>query len=312
MPELPEAETVRAGLADALTGATVTGVEVRDPRALKRHLRLGAEGVEQAAADFTERLTGQVLGGPTRRGKFLWVPLGSWTPEDPPPTEALLAHLGMSGQLLLRTPRGAQRKHVRVQLRLKCQDGKERRLDFNDQRLFGSLAIDALVATADGAAGGQGTQLALLPGQAAHIARDPLDPAFDEDLFQVRLARRRSAVKTVLLDQQLASGIGNIYADEALWLAEIHPLTLGAEVSRVRAARLLDAVRSVFVKALTKGGTSFDQLYVGVDGQAGSFGDRLNAYRRAGRPCARCGTRLVRIKVGGRSSTFCPQCQTLD
>ncbi|MGK0721185.1 bifunctional DNA-formamidopyrimidine glycosylase/DNA-(apurinic or apyrimidinic site) lyase [Leucobacter sp. W1478] len=317
MPELPEVEVVRAGLAPAITGARVVAVEVVDPRALKRHLPLGgvdaagvgrhgvsldAESGALRAADFERRLTGAVLGAPARRGKFLWVPLGGTG-------EALLAHLGMSGQLLLRAHEAPDDRFVRIHLWISHPTHGELRLDFADQRLFGSLAIDSLVPTPDGKPGGTGTDLAAIPGQALHIARDPLDPAFDDAAFVQGLRARRSAVKVALLDQTLVSGIGNIYADEALWRARLHPETPASLLSVRKARELLGRIREVFAQALAEGGTSFDAQYVNVNGQAGYFAHSLNAYGRTGVPCPRCDTPIRKITLAGRSSHFCPRCQ---
>lgn len=337
MPELPEVEVVRRGLAPAVTGARVVGISVEDPRALKRHIPLGGDdglgghGVTMSAAagasraaDFERRLTGAVFGAPARRGKFLWVPLvpgiepaviepsviePAEMADGPAPTHALLAHLGMSGQMLLRAHEAPDDRHVRVRLWLEHPEHGELRLDFADQRLFGSLAIDALDGTEDAAPGGLGTELALMPSQAAHIARDPLDPAFDDAAFVAGLRRRNTGVKRALLDQGLVSGVGNIYADEALWRSRLHPETPGSRLSARKATELLAHVREVFAQALIEGGTSFDEQYVNVNGQAGYFAHSLHAYGRTGEPCDRCGTAMKRVPFGGRSSHFCPQCQ---
>ncbi|NLA64919.1 MAG: DNA-formamidopyrimidine glycosylase, partial [Leucobacter sp.] len=306
MPELPEVEVVRAGLAPAVTGAHVISIEVKDHRALKRHVPLagddglGGHGVTMnseagvvRATDFERRMTGVTLGAPARRGKFLWLPVdgfhvGAAATRDADPIpgsasgQALLAHLGMSGQLLLRSHDAPDDRHVRVRLWIEHPTHGELRLDFADQRLFGSLALDGLVATSDGAAGGLGTELPALPGQAAHIARDPLDPAFQDAACIARLRMRNVAIKSALLDQSLLSGVGNIYADEALWRARVHPQTLASGVTRRKAAELLAHLREVFAKALAEGGTSFDEQYVNVNGQAGYFAHSLNAYGRGG------------------------------
>lgn len=287
MPELPEVEVIRQGLSEGLTGATVSGVEVFDPRALKRHRPADGE----PHVDFERRIVGARFAEPLRRGKFLWIPLSD--------SEALLGHLGMSGQLLLRTPDRPDDRHVRIRLWLEHSELGELRLDFSDQRLFGSLAIDGLVA--DGAAS--------IPSQAAHIARDPLDPQFDDGAFYASLKKRGSAIKRVILDQNLISGVGNIYADEALWAARLHPETPAAVVSTVKAKRLLSAIRAVFMKALAEGGTSFDELYVNVNGESGYFAHSLNAYGRKDKPCPRCGTPIKRIAFANRGSHFCPRCQ---
>ncbi|WP_029150037.1 bifunctional DNA-formamidopyrimidine glycosylase/DNA-(apurinic or apyrimidinic site) lyase [Microbacterium indicum] len=294
MPELPEVEVVRHGLAPAVTGARVAGVEVLDERALTRHLGDGA--------DFERRLVGRRFLAAARRGKFLWLPLDG-------ADECVVAHLGMSGQMLLREPGAPRERHERIRLAIEHPEHGELAIAFADQRTFGSLALDALVATPDGAAGGFGSELASVAAQAAHIGRDPLDPAFDERAFRAALARRRSAIKRVLLDQGLASGIGNIYADEALWAARIHPETLASDLSTRAANRLLAEVRLILEKALAEGGTSFDAQYVNVNGQAGYFAHSLNAYGRHGEPCARCGTAIVRESFMNRGSHFCPRCQ---
>ncbi len=305
MPELPEVEVVRQGLAPAVTGATVAGVEVRDARALGRHASAGSE---DPAGDFTRRLTGAAFAAPARRGKFLWIPIDR-SAGGSDPGEALLAHLGMSGQLLLRDHEAEDDRHVRVRLWIEHPEHGELRVDFADQRLFGSLALDALRATSDGEAAGRGSELAAIPSQAAHIARDPLDPAFDDRRFIAELRRRRTAVKRALLDQGLISGVGNIYADESLWRARVHPETPGERLGVRAAAELLTQVRGVFAQALAEGGTSFDAQYVNVNGQAGYFAHSLNAYGRGGEPCPRCGGPIKRVAFMNRSSHFCPRCQ---
>jgi formamidopyrimidine-DNA glycosylase len=170
---------------------------------------------------------------------------------------------------------------------------------FSDQRTFGSLAVDQLVR--DGRA--------LIPTQVAHIARDPIDPDFDDGAFRENLRRRRSAIKRVLLDQGTISGVGNIYADESLWAARIHPETLASSLSTQAVRRLLVEIRTVLAKALAEGGTSFDAQYVNVNGQAGYFAHSLNAYGQQGKPCPRCGRVIVRESFMNRGSHFCPTCQ---
>lgn len=299
MPELPEVEVVRAGLAPALTGARILAVDVHDERALTRHVG--------GAADFACRLTGAGIEGVSRRGKFLWMPLG----DDPEAGEryAVVGHLGMSGQLLLRRPEASAERHERIRLFIEHPEHGELAVVFADQRTFGSLAIDTLLDTADGRPAGWGTDAALIPSQVAHIARDPLDPAFDDDAFRAALRTRRSAIKRVLLDQTLVSGIGNIYADESLWAARIHPETQAAVLSTQAVRRLLVEVRAVLHKALAEGGTSFDAQYVNVNGEAGYFAHSLNAYGRGGQPCPRCGGPIRREAFMNRSSHFCPRCQ---
>ncbi|MDT0157033.1 bifunctional DNA-formamidopyrimidine glycosylase/DNA-(apurinic or apyrimidinic site) lyase [Microbacterium sp. ARD32] len=294
MPELPEVEVVRAGLAPAVVGARVLAVDVHDERALTRH-PLGS-------ADFVARLEGRAVTAAARRGKFLWLPLEG-------DADAVVAHLGMSGQLLLRRPDAATERHERIRLHIEHPQHGHLAVVFADQRTFGSLAIDELRPTEDGAAGGLGTRLPLVPTQVSHIARDPMDPAFDEALFGAAVRRRTSAIKRILLDQTLVSGIGNIYADESLWAARIHPETEGQALSAQAVRRLMGEVRLVLHKALAEGGTSFDAQYVNVNGQAGYFAHSLNAYGRTAQPCPRCGAPIVRKQFMNRSSHYCPKCQ---
>jgi formamidopyrimidine-DNA glycosylase len=301
MPELPEVEVVRAGLAPAVTGARVTAVDVLDERALTRH--------DAASGDFETVVTGARIEAAVRRGKFLWLPLGA--------ERAIVGHLGMSGQLLLRTPdHPGDDRHARIRLHLEHPEHGELRVDFVDQRTFGSLAVDRLVPTVDGAiagfsAGVTGPWARSIPAQVAHIARDPLDAAFDDEAFLGALARRSSGVKRVLLDQNVVSGVGNIYADESLWEVRLHGEQPASSISRRRARELLGAVREVLDRALAEGGTSFDEQYVNVNGASGYFGHSLNAYGRAGLPCPRCGTPMVREAFMNRSSHRCPRCQRL-
>jgi formamidopyrimidine-DNA glycosylase len=282
MPELPEVEVVRRGLEPVLAGRTVASVEVRHPRAVRRHLA--------GAGDFAARLTGRTIIGAMRRGKYLWLPLA---PADGSGAgEAVLAHLGMSGQLLLRPPDAPDEKHLRV--RIEFADAGPQ-LRFVDQRTFGALSV-----ARDGAR---------LPAEIRHIARDLLDPELDEPLVIRRLRTRRTGLKRALLDQTLVSGIGNIYADEALWLARLHYARPTQRLRRAEVARVLAAAREVMTAALAEGGTSFDALYVDVNGSSGYFDRSLAVYGRAGKPCPRCGTPIVREAFANRSSHLCPRCQ---
>ena len=298
MPELPEVEVVRHGLAPAVTGARVLSVDVLDERALTRHAL--------DAADFVGRLEGRDVRAAARRGKFLWLPLADRPGEE---SEALVAHLGMSGQMLLRDPDAPLERHERVRLRIEHPQHGVLAVVFADQRTFGSLAVDRMLPTPDSAPGGYGSADALVPSQVAHIARDALDPAFDETAFIAAVRRRSSAIKRILLDQTLVSGIGNIYADESLWAARIHPETHGTAISVQALRRLMTEVRLVLEKALAEGGTSFDAQYVNVNGQAGYFAHSLNAYGRGGEACPRCGGPIRREAFMNRSSHYCPRCQ---
>ncbi|WP_251440865.1 bifunctional DNA-formamidopyrimidine glycosylase/DNA-(apurinic or apyrimidinic site) lyase [Microbacterium sp. USTB-Y] len=297
MPELPEVEVVRAGLAPAMTGARIVSVAVHDERALTRH--------PAGAADFAARLEGAEVSTVARRGKFLWMPLASGEGAR----SAVVGHLGMSGQLLLRRPDAAADRHERVRIHIEHPRHGELAVVFADQRTFGSLAVDALVPTNDGRAAGWGSEDPLIPSQVAHIARDPMDDAFQDRLFREILGTRSSAIKRVLLDQAVISGVGNIYADESLWAARIHPETPASALSTVAVNRLLAEVRAVLEKALAEGGTSFDAQYVNVNGQAGYFAHSLNAYGRGDQPCPRCGGPIRRESFMNRSSHFCPRCQ---
>jgi formamidopyrimidine-DNA glycosylase len=283
VPELPEVEVVRRGLERWVAGRTVAAVEVRHPRAVRRHL----EGTEH----FVAALTGRTLAAAHRRGKYLWLPLA----EDGgvPVGRALVAHLGMSGQLLVEKPSQPDETHLRA--RFTFTDGG-RELRFVDQRTFGGLAVEE----ADGDR---------MPPRLAHIAIDPLDPSFDESGFSAALRRRHTEVKRALLDQTLVGGVGNIYADESLWRARLHGARPTDRLTRAQVADLLDGVRSVLGEALAQGGTSFDSLYVDVNGQSGYFSRFLAVYGQADRPCPRCGTPIVRESFTNRSSYSCPRCQ---
>ena len=281
MPELPEVEVVRRGLDPYVTGRILGSVQVLNARSVRRH--------EQGIPDFEDALRGRQITRVSRRGKFLWMPLDDGS--------ALVVHLGMSGQVLLPAPRSPDGKHLRVRLTL---EGADRQMHFVDQRMFGGMHIDDVI---DDGAGGR------VPSSVAHIARDPLDPDLDEDHFIRRMRQRRSGVKRCLLDQTLISGIGNIYADEALWRARLHYDRPGRALSRAQGVDLLHHIRDVMAEALADGGTSFDALYVNVNGESGWFDRSLNAYGQEGRPCARCGTAVVREHFMNRSSFRCPRCQ---
>lgn len=315
MPELPEVEVVRRGLEPRTVGRTVTEVELLDARIIRRQ----PGGVDRLRA----ALLGTSLRAVVRRGKFLWWRLAD--PDGADTGEALMGHLGMSGQLRLTTPgtnpstpaepsapsvasegpASDPLRHRRLSLHL--DDGA--RLDLIDQRLFGGLWTSPLVEAADGALAGLGSPDTLLPEGAAHIARDLLDPAADLSVIARTLRSRRAGVKSLLLAQDLVSGIGNIYADEALWAARTRFDTPGTALSQRRALSILRAAREVMERALAVGGTSFDALYVNVDGRSGYFARSLNVYGRTGHPCTRCGTDIVRQMFMNRSSHYCPRCQ---
>ncbi|MBD0292685.1 MAG: bifunctional DNA-formamidopyrimidine glycosylase/DNA-(apurinic or apyrimidinic site) lyase [Jiangellaceae bacterium] len=277
MPELPEVEVVRGDLQRFVVGRTIRDVHVLHPRAVRRH----AGG----PADFAAALSGGRLTEANRRGKYLWLPFSD--------NLALLAHLGMSGQLRAWPLGQPAAPHLRV--RFTFGDGGPE-LHFVDQRTFGGLSVTRLGAGA-------------IPEPITHIAQDPLDPAFDPATFRRALRRRRTGIKRALLDQSLVSGVGNIYADEALWRSELHYARPTETLTRAQVDRLVAALRIVLVAALAERGTSFDSLYVDVNGMSGHFDRSLQVYGQAGRPCARCGTPIARDRFMNRSSYYCPRCQ---
>ena len=305
MPELPEVEVVRLGLDRWAVGSTIAQVEVLHPRPVRRHLG--------GAGEFAALATGAAIAGTARRGKFCWLVLDG-DAADPNPgsasrtdralsdgTRALLIHLGMSGQMLLQPPEAADEKHLRVRLHL--TGGREsragRELRFVDQRMFGGLTITPLVPV----------DSELVPDLAAHIARDLLDPGLDVERLITRLRTRRTAIKRALLDQTLVSGIGNIYADEGLFRAGLHGERPCERLSRPALRRLMVATAAVMTEALAQGGTSFDSLYVNVNGSSGYFERALSVYGREGQGCRLCGTPIRRSHFMNRSSFWCPRCQ---
>lgn len=297
LPELPEVETVRDGLARHILGKTIGQVDVFRDYCVRRH-----EGGPQ---DFIDQLSGTTIAYAARRGKFLWLGLDGLD-------EMLVAHLGMSGQLLVQdVADAAPAKHLRV--RLAFRDGTG--LDFVDQRTFGYLAVSPAVPTPDGLPGGVGTDLARVPQILEHIGRDLLDPAVavgtpGRKALIAAFKARNSGIKRNLLDQNMVSGIGNIYADEALWQAKVHYARPGAKLTLKSIAEVLDAAEAVMRLALSQGGTSFDALYVNVNGQSGYFDRSLNAYGCEDEPCKRCGALIRRSEFMNRSSFWCPVCQT--
>lgn len=349
MPELPEVETVRAGIADHSLGRPVREVRVVDARSLRRHL--------PGSAHFEEALTGRALRGAYRRGKYLWLTLSE--ADGTLADEALVVHLGMSGQLLVRDEPGAeldsnsgsdssnelevraafdeQPRHLRVALELGPAGNSEsaastnrasagQRLLFVDQRIFGGMFLSPLVPDVPAAlavnevASEGGTDFSavpecfLVPEAVKHIARDPLDEFFDPAAVRRKFLRTSSGIKKVLLDQSVISGVGNIYADEALWRARLHYAKPARTLSAAQTRDLLDAVTQVLRESLAAGGTSFDALYVNVLGESGYFERSLNAYGRAGEPCHRCAeagrtSLIVREPFQNRSSYRCPHCQ---
>jgi formamidopyrimidine-DNA glycosylase len=304
MPELPEVEVVRRGLAAHVVGRTIGTARVTGARVARRH----APGPR----DLEDRLAGAAVLAADRRGKYLWLVVQQ--PGDDP--QALVLHLGMSGQLLVEAADAPPEKHLHATL-----DFADRgpQLRFVDQRTFGGLALAPLVpdpyavsspTTPTGApTHGPAGRAHGIPAPIAHIAADPLEPAYDQPAVVRRLKTRRSAVKRALLDQGLVSGIGNIYADEALWRARVNGLREAAALTKPTLSRILGHAGEVMLEALDQGGTSFDALYVNVNGASGYFDRSLDAYGQAGRPCRRCGTPIRREEFMNRSSHYCPRCQ---
>jgi formamidopyrimidine-DNA glycosylase len=296
MPELPEVETVRAGLAQHLVGAKVKNIAVLDARSLRKNLG-GVSG-------FLNELAGSTIQTVVRRGKFLWLPISD--------SRAMVGHLGMSGQILVRTPDFAPDGQTRVVIEVEDTQGNDLEIRFVDQRLFGGLAIDELVPTSDGGLGGfspeapSGKQI---PATVAHIARDLLDPDFNPVAVAERMTKKNSGIKRVLLDQNLLSGIGNIYADESLWFAKLHYDKLASAISKKNHLELIEIAAEVLRKAVAQGGTSFDEQYKNVNGESGYFSQSLHAYGQTGMPCTRCGTPIKREAWANRGSHFCPKCQ---
>lgn len=275
MPELPEVETVRKGLQHLIVGYRITNAVDLHRRTLK------AESIAPLST-----LKGARITGTGRRGKFLWITL------DRP--FVLVAHLGMSGQFLIPQKDHPAAKHIRARFALK-KSLHTRELIFNDQRTFGWLSIEQLT---DG-----------VPSSASHIALDPFDPAFNIQETIAEFAKRRIKIKSALLNQEIMSGVGNIYADEALWRAKVHPESVTSDLTRKKIAAIIDCATQVMHEAIEKGGTSFDDLYIDVNGDSGFFDQSLSAYGREDEPCPRCGTLIRRIVISSRSSHFCPRCQ---
>ena len=309
MPELPEVETVRQGLERHVVGRTVATVHVLHPRAVRRD--------PAGPAGFEAAMTGRPFKTAERRGKYLWLTLDD--------DEALLAHLGMSGQMLVGDSDRPLSSHVRARFTFTEGDTD---LRFSDQRTFGHLLLAPLAPSVAAYPGGRppvppgrapddkgrhligrADAVTRVPLPIAHIAPDPLEAAFDAEVFGRRLTRKHTEIKRALLDQSLISGVGNIYADEALWRAKLHWARPTDTLREPEVSRLLASVTEVLTEALKAGGTSFDALYVNVNGESGYFDRSLNAYGRADEPCARCATPILREKFMNRSSYSCPRCQ---
>jgi len=309
MPELPEVEVVRRGLDEHVVGRRLQTARFIGLRVARRHLA--------GPVDLADRLRSNLVHAARRRGKYLWLAIEA--PDGH--RQGLVIHLGMSGQLLVEAPSATPETHLRATFDF-ADDGPQ--LRFVDQRTFGGMALADLVPDArdpvarvpDARVQDLGDQTAEpvqdgwgVPESITHIAPDPMERAFDQGAVIARLKARNTAVKRCLLDQGLVSGIGNIYADEALWRAQVHGGREPSAMSKPALGRLVDHAREVMLEALDQGGTSFDALYVNVNGASGFFDRSLSVYGREGCPCPRCGTLIRREAFMNRSSYFCPRCQ---
>jgi len=271
VPELPEVETVARGLDQSLEGRTFTGVTVRWPRTVAR----------PEPAQLEQQIIGRRVQSVGRRGKYVVVELDQGY---------LLIHLKMSGRLLVVAAGEPLEGHVHVFFDL--DDGRQ--LRFHDVRKFGRVyLVDE-------------------PEQiTAGLGPEPLDDDFTLDDFSRLLARRSGRLKSLLMNQQFLAGLGNIYADESLFAARLHPLRGADSLTPDEKARLYDAIRSVLGQAVDSRGTTLDDRgYVDASGRAGAFQAQIAVYGRRGQACLVCGTPVERIVIGGRSSHFCPRCQT--
>lgn len=295
MPELPEVEVVRRGLTPFVLGATIIDVAVEHPRSIRT--------VEGGAGELIGSIQGREITRIGRRGKFLWFELADHGDSTCGASQqGLLIHLGMSGQMLIKTHDSTLHSHRRIRTTIVRPDAQESyELWFVDQRTFGYWAPTTFVETAHGC----------VPEQITHIARDLLDPQLEREDLARLIRTKNSEIKRVLLNQEIVSGIGNIYADDMLWAAQIHPQTPASHLSVAQLSNLLEHGQRVMNAALVQGGTSFDSLYVNVNGQSGYFDVSLHAYGQQGRACDRCGMNIIREKFANRSSHFCPRCQLM-
>ncbi len=277
MPELPEVETVRRGLAPWVTGKRIKRLEILHPRATRSGSTISLKSVEGARIKDV-----------TRRGKFLWFVLDREL--------ALVGHLGMSGQMLIVPKKSPLERHTRIRIDF---GDKKLELRFIDQRTFGWMSAEPLINLDE----------KYLPECCAHIAPDIFSEEFNKARVISEIRRRKIEIKKALLNQEIMSGVGNIYADEALWYAKVHPERMSSSLSETELAEILRAVKKVMKSALNQGGTSFDDLYINVNGESGYFEVSLRAYGREDEPCRRCGALIRRINFANRSSHFCPVCQ---
>lgn len=312
MPELPEVESVRRGLSAWLTGSTITRARVLDARIL------GTTSARNVPAErvvsFERALEGVRIASVERRGKYMWMPLagdglaGAGLAGGGEAAEvgerALAMHLGMSGQARIHEADDPLHSHTRAVFDVAGPAGVAQ-LRFVDQRIFGHLGFERLVPGVAGTAG----ERRLVAESARGAGLDPFEDGFSVPVVARAIARKNVAMKTALLDQRVVSGVGNIYADEALFEAGVHPAARASRLRISRIERALEAARDVMARALEVGGTSFDALYVNVNGESGYFERSLQVYGREGQPCVRCSTPITRVVLGGRSTHVCVRCQ---
>ncbi|WP_347031627.1 bifunctional DNA-formamidopyrimidine glycosylase/DNA-(apurinic or apyrimidinic site) lyase [Brevibacterium paucivorans] len=323
MPELPEVESVRRGLSAWLTGSTITRARVLDARILGT---TSARDVPtERVVSFERALAGARIASVERRGKYMWMPLagaglagdrlaGCGEARDSEAAEvgerALAMHLGMSGQARIHEAEDPLHPHTRAVFDVAGPAGVGQ-LRFVDQRIFGHLGVERLVPGVAGTPGATGTsgERRLVAESARGAGLDPFEDGFSVPVVARTIARKNVAIKSALLDQRVVSGVGNIYADEALFEAGVHPAARASRLRISRIERVLEAARDVMERALEVGGTSFDALYVNVNGESGYFERSLHVYGREGQPCVRCSTPITRVVLGGRSTHVCERCQ---
>jgi formamidopyrimidine-DNA glycosylase len=276
MPELPEVETVRSGLEKWVLGWKISKVEILHSRAVRNN----------TAYDLMKVLPGRKIVKVDRRGKYMWLLLDN--------EQALIIHLGMSGQVLLPSGKEAPHRHLRVRLLISEID---KEIHFVDQRTFGHMTLDDLE---DG-----------IPKSVNKVAPDIFAPEYQQKVVVEKIRKSNSEIKKLLLDQGIMSGVGNIYADEALWRAKIHPQQIGKDLTSAQIVKIIDKCKEVMSQAIAAGGTSFDDLYVNVNGESGYFDRSLAAYGQTGAPCPRpkCRGLITKARFMGRYSHFCTNCQ---
>lgn len=271
MPELPEVETIARSIAPDVTGRTIVSADVRWARTV----------AAPSAKKFIEQVKGQTVLGVSRRAKYLILQLENYS---------LLIHLRMSGDLMVRMGKIKAEKHDRLLLALRGKNNVESYLAFNDTRKFGRVW---LIAQPEKVLG--------------RLGPEPLGREFTPEWLYENLQNRSRQLKPLLLDQNFLAGVGNIYADESLHMARLHPLRRSNSVSKKQAAALHEAIRSVLKEGIRRNGASIDWVYRG-----GDYQHHFRVYDREGKPCPVCGTRIQKLTVGQRGTHICPKCQVIE